>query len=148
MNEMLRKEKQMISRRNSGAGNLMSRLIEASDEERTAKKGNSDVDVSGNAVQGLSDSEIIGNVFLYTFAGHETTGNILSYPILLLAAHLEVQGWVVEEVRYVLQDQGSSETWDYNLFSRFKTVSPSWSVMLSSMAVSNHHTFCDFQIVT
>jgi cytochrome P450 len=120
MNDMLQKEKQMISQRNPDNANLMSHLIRASQDEPTAKEENIDPGVSGDAVRGLSNSEIVGNVFFIILAGHETTANTLSYAILLLAAHPEVQEWVAEEVRYVLQDQGSSETWDYELFSRFK----------------------------
>ncbi|SLM38548.1 hypothetical protein LPUS_08801 [Lasallia pustulata] len=45
---------------------------------------------------------------------------MLSYSISLLAAHPEVQEWVAEEVHYVLQGQGTSETWEYSLFPRLK----------------------------
>lgn len=120
MKEMLNKEKQRMSDRESDAGNLMSCLVKASAQERAVKGEDGDPDQSETAAQGLSDSEIIGNLFLYHLAGHETTGNTLSYSILLLAAHPEVQEWVAQEVRYVLRDQGSSETWDYDLFNRFK----------------------------
>ena len=135
MTHMLEKEKQMISQRAPGRGNLMSHLVRASEEEQSAVRDGEEAEDHMQASQGLSDSEIIGNIFLYTFAGHETTANMLSYSISLLAAHPEVQEWVAEEVHYVLQGQGTSETWEYSLFPRLKrclTVMVSHSITMAS----------------
>lgn len=69
--------------------------------------------------RGLSVSEILGNVSVINFAGHDTTANILAYAILYFAAYPEVQDWVGDEFNEVLRDS-SSETWSYEpLFSRF-----------------------------
>lgn len=83
-------------------------------------KATEETEDQGSIIRGLSNSEIIGNIFLCNFAGHETTANGLSYCILLLAIHPEVQEWVAEEAFYLLHDQGNRETWDYNLFPKFK----------------------------
>ncbi len=65
-------------------------------------------------------SEILGNIFVINFAGHDTTANTLAFGMLLLAAHPEVQDWVAEEVQEIIKD-GTSEIWDYDaLFPRLK----------------------------
>jgi cytochrome P450 len=52
--------------------------------------------------EGLSDSEIFGNLFIYTVAGHDTTANTLAYAVLVLAIHPKWQEWMREEIREVL----------------------------------------------
>jgi cytochrome P450 len=46
----------------------------------------------------LSESEIAGNLFLFIFAGHETTASALVYIIHFLAIYPEWQDWATEEV--------------------------------------------------
>lgn len=52
-------------------------------------------------VGGLSDGEIMGNLFVYNFAGHETTAGALNYALHLLAIFPKVQDWAREEVMCV-----------------------------------------------
>ncbi|KAI9836332.1 MAG: hypothetical protein M1837_003399 [Sclerophora amabilis] len=125
MANMLEKEKNLISRRASGADNLMSALVRGSEEARQAQQKDNSSSKSGTGSQhesqGLTDQEIIGNVFLYNFAGHETTGNILAYCILLLAAYPQWQEWISEEIQHVVKDGPKTETWDYHQsFPRLK----------------------------
>jgi cytochrome P450 len=61
----------------------------------------------------LSDDEIYGNLFIFSFAGHETTANTLSFSIYLLAAFPEYQEWVGQELDEVLKDHERVETIDY-----------------------------------
>ena len=106
MEEMVKREKGLISRRDIGAGNLMSSLVRAS-EEANESPG------KGSINRGLSEEEIYGNLFFYNLAGHETTANTLSYCILLLAAYPEWQAWLAEEISQVLGGQEGIETWEY-----------------------------------
>ncbi|KAF1813264.1 cytochrome P450, partial [Eremomyces bilateralis CBS 781.70] len=46
----------------------------------------------------LSIDEIRGNLFAFSFAGHDTTANVLVYTFALLAVHPEWQDWIGEEV--------------------------------------------------
>lgn len=46
----------------------------------------------------LSNEEIEGNLFLFMFAGHETTANTLVYIIYLLAIFPEWQVWAIQEI--------------------------------------------------
>ena len=64
---------------------------------------------------GLTDDEVLGNLFLYSTAGHDTTSNTLCYAIYLLAIYPELQDWIGEEVDEVVSGHGESGEWDYNI---------------------------------
>lgn len=74
--------------------NLMSALVRSS--ESTGRHS-------------LSDQEIVGNLFVYNIAGHDTTANTLAYAITRLAADVETQEWVREELDAVLGTQEELE---------------------------------------
>lgn len=93
MEEVLARERQLISEREPGQGNLISALIRASEEAKELGEDDS--------TQGLRDEEIFGNVFVYNLAGHETTANAVATAIVLLAAHPEWQDWIAEEINVV-----------------------------------------------
>jgi len=50
----------------------------------------------------LTDREMIGNTFMFLFAGHETTANTLSFALGLLALHPDIQQKVYEESEEML----------------------------------------------
>lgn len=123
MLEMLEKEKKLISDRSPGTGNLMSSLVRESEKAEKTGIEKQRADNEGAIVEerrGLTDNEILGNVFLYIFAGHETTGNVITYSILLLATYPQWQEWVAEEVDYFVEDGQPTETWDYEVYPRLK----------------------------
>ncbi|GME62546.1 hypothetical protein OIDMADRAFT_118140 [Neofusicoccum parvum] len=51
--------------------------------------------------EALSDEELYGNLFTWTFGGHETSANTFSHAVFLLAAHPDIQDWLLEELRTV-----------------------------------------------
>ncbi|WVQ95806.1 hypothetical protein IAU59_002905 [Kwoniella sp. CBS 9459] len=53
---------------------------------------------------GLKKSEIIGNMWMLIFAGHETTGSALSFTLAYLALHPEWQDKVYQECRQACGD--------------------------------------------
>jgi len=81
-------------------GNLITSLVRASKEDKL-----------------ITQDEVIGNVFVFNFAGHDTTAHSFAFTFMLLAAHPEVQEWMAEEIRQVV---GSSDTLeaDYNMFPK------------------------------
>ncbi|KKY22344.1 putative cytochrome p450 [Diplodia seriata] len=79
--------------------NLLSVLVQKNEEARQSKGPPS---TGGKPLQGLSDDELYGNVFIYSFAGHETTAHAVCYAMYLLAAYPDVQDWVAEEAQAVL----------------------------------------------
>lgn len=100
MDEMLEESK--ISSRSSTAekDNLMIALLRASDPTKE------------NGKAGLSDEEILGNIFLYSVAGHDTTANSVTYAITLLSAYPEIQQWIREELLSVFPEP-DPEKWEY-----------------------------------
>lgn len=123
MIEMLEKEKNLISERSPGTGNLMSNLVRQSESAKKAVDEKQPIEyekATAHDKRGLTDNEILGNIFLYIFAGHETTGNVLTFSVLLLAAHPQWQEWVAEEVDYFVKDQRPTETWGYKVFPKLK----------------------------
>ena len=68
--------------------------------------------------KGMSEDEIMGNLFVINFAGHDTTANTLAFVMLLLVAHPEIQQWVSEEVSAVIGDLNQQEQGYGALFPR------------------------------
>jgi cytochrome P450 len=102
MVEMVEGERMTIKNRAGEKDNLMSALLRASQGEAGAKGRNA-----------LSDEEILGNLFIYSFAGHDTTANTLVYAIMMLAADRKWQDWIGEEIDSVFQGKLSVEDWEY-----------------------------------
>lgn len=101
MTEMVSRERQLIEKRDSSNhANLISSLIRASEDGKSAS-------------QSLDDDEILGNLFIYNLAGHETTANTLAYVFTLLSIRPDYQDWIHEELAQVLQAAGPPETWQY-----------------------------------
>lgn len=80
--------------------NVLSQLVQLSDEGRKGSSGPS-----------LSESEIQGNLFLFTAAGFDTTANTMTYAIALLATQPRWQEWIREELQALDQDIAK---WNYN----------------------------------
>lgn len=59
-------------------------------------------------------------VFVFNFAGHDTTAHTFVWIMYFLAGNPEVQDWVHEEIQHVLGDR-PKDTWDYKSdFPRLK----------------------------
>ncbi|KAL7912262.1 cytochrome P450 [Trichoderma velutinum] len=61
----------------------------------------------------LTNAQIIGQIFLFMFAGHEANANLLVSIILLLACHPEVQNTMQSDLDRLL-GQTSPDTWSYD----------------------------------
>ncbi|KAG8528171.1 uncharacterized protein KY384_007088 [Bacidia gigantensis] len=112
MTEMIDQERERMRLRDSKpdveSENLITSLIRASEEGKAANYS-------------LTDDEIMGNLFIYNLAGHETTANTLAYVITLLSVHPEYRDWLYEELDVVLADAGPPDGWKYEeLFPRLK----------------------------
>lgn len=69
---------------------------------------------------GLTEAEIYGNMFVFNFAGHDTSAHTLTFAMFFLAAHPQAQDWVGEEIQRVLGDR-PLDAWDYRAdFPRLK----------------------------
>lgn len=72
-------KKQSVVDGNNGSSNLMTSLVRASADA-----------VDGNNQGGLIEQEIYGNIFVFNFAGHDTTANSLAFGIALIATRPDV----------------------------------------------------------
>lgn len=100
--EMVAEERASLTEGSTEKHTLVSALIRASDLEENQGKGKNT----------LSVEEIYGNLFIFTFAGHDTTANTISYALTLLAANEKVLSWMKEEIKAVV-GKSDPKDWDY-----------------------------------
>ncbi|KAJ7719189.1 cytochrome P450 [Mycena maculata] len=62
----------------------------------------------------LDDQEVAGNVFLFMFAGHETTAHSLAGTLGFMAIHEEIQDEIVEQILSVVGPDRDPEFDDYS----------------------------------
>jgi cytochrome P450 len=67
----------------------------------------------------LSEQEIISNLFVYAFAGNDTTAISLTHILVYLAAHPQTQDWMAKELSYYLVSNDPMD-WDYKMFANLK----------------------------
>jgi len=85
-------------------------MVELIQDRRSANKslGNAllsnllDENDSDPSEQPLTEDEIVGNIFVFLLAGHETTAHTLSFTFGLLALHQDEQEKLYREIRKVL----------------------------------------------
>lgn len=128
INNLINEEKSLLAQGKTGSGNMISSLLGPAATLEKPSAG-----TKGRHAKGLSDTEIFGNVFMYNFAGHDTTASTLAYIILLLAAHPEVQDWIHEEIVFVTQNQ-PPESWDYK--DTFPALKRCHAVLVSRVPIS------------
>ncbi|KAL0257801.1 putative P450 monooxygenase [Diplodia seriata] len=63
--------------------------------------------------QVLSDSEILGNAFIFILAGHETTANAMHFALVLLALNPQSQRRLQKAISEIVGDRPISQ-WDYD----------------------------------
>ncbi|KAK0237713.1 cytochrome P450 [Armillaria nabsnona] len=61
----------------------------------------------------LDDEEVIGNVFIMLFAGHETTAHTLAAALGFLAVYDDIQDEVYDQIKSLLSDQTEPTFEDY-----------------------------------
>ncbi|RDL31454.1 Cytochrome P450 [Venustampulla echinocandica] len=111
LTEMVAEERASMDLKSDEKDNLMSALLRASDLR----------DSQGDGKNTLSNDEIYGNLFIYTFAGHDTTANTIAYAVYLLSTDNDIQSWLKEEIQAVIGVYGDVENWNYEeVFPRLK----------------------------
>ncbi len=79
--------------------NIMSQLLHASEQGDGEQKG----------VKALSEEEMLGNLFIFTAAGFDTTANTLAYALVLLSRYPKWQEWVFEEIDSIMPMDSSTD---------------------------------------
>lgn len=111
--KMLERERTLQSTTPEPRSNLMSILVKVADSAAgVGTEKTEGVDKSQKGVL-LSEEEILGNLFIFTSAGFDTTANTMAYALALLATYPEWQDWLYEEISAVLLDKDPGNL-DYN----------------------------------
>ncbi|KAF2972660.1 hypothetical protein GQX73_g870 [Xylaria multiplex] len=111
----------------SELGSYMNRLKQAREctpSEKSTHGTSSDEDLLDLLIQAgassvdkatpvLTNTQVIGQIFLFMFAGHEANANVLVSIILLLACHPGVQDTMQRDLDRLL-GQTPSDTWSYD----------------------------------
>lgn len=85
------------------------------------------LDENEKAADQLSDEELMGNVFIFLFAGHETTAHSLGFTLALLAIHQDIQERAFQELRNIVPE-GETPTyahvvkWQYGLAVTYESL--------------------------
>ncbi|KAI5452820.1 hypothetical protein NCC49_000565 [Naganishia albida] len=89
MHDMIRSRREEIRHGEfSAKDDLFNVLVAASmQEESDGKNGG-----------GLTDEELVGNIFIFALAGHETSSHTLAFAIAYLALHPAKQAWLFDEL--------------------------------------------------
>ena len=110
MTEVYEEEKASMAKGVQGGRNLMTSLVRASTDVTGTMVSGSQSSTQNQG--GLTEKEIYGNMFIFYFAGHDTTAHTLAFAIVILSAHPSVQDWLSEDLRCVLGDT-KPEDWNY-----------------------------------
>jgi cytochrome P450 len=97
---------------------LIARLVRACEVEQRSDENSSDEDDTSKKVN-MTEEEIISNMFVYAFAGNDTTAIALTNLIVHLSANPQTQDWIAEELHHYLPNS-DSESWSYNRFKKLK----------------------------
>lgn len=115
---MLERERTRQNTTSETRSNMMSMLVSLVDAAATGVDSNKnevvDDDKGGKKRASLmSEEEILGNLFIFTGAGFDTTANTMTYGLALLTTYPEWQDWLYEELSTVLLDKDPDKL-EYN----------------------------------
>ncbi|TVY80294.1 Cytochrome P450 72A14 [Lachnellula suecica] len=101
------------------AGDLLSNIVNAS---------------SANKGSGLSEREMIGNIFVFVVAGHETTASTVQTALIYLATDPEFQQQVQKEIDEIWATKAPGEDLSYDDY-------PKMRIIMALMASNSSTTF-------
>ena len=138
MLDQIAHEKTLIAEGKPGSGTLVSNLVRAGEEPpETTIASVSTSNGKQNVSRALSVDEILGNIFVINFAGHDTTAISTAYAMFLLVAQPEVQDWISEELNFYIPDE-KCESWTYETY--FPKLKRTLAVLVSASSYKIHFT--------
>jgi cytochrome P450 len=102
MEEMISAKKIDLQSAPNSSMDLTSQLL-------NSQQGNSEKSLQ---LAGLTDSDVMGNLFMFIIAGHETSANSIHFCLLYLVPHPNCQRKAQEEVQAIFQGLPISD-WEY-----------------------------------
>lgn len=137
--DQIAQEKALIAEGKPGSGTLVSNLVRAGEEPPETTKASVNTSSGDQHVsRALSADEILGNIFVINFAGHDTTAISMAYAMFLLVAQPEVQDWIAEELNFYIPDE-KCESWTYETY--FPKLKRTFAVLVSASEVLRHTQF-------
>lgn len=109
---LINEERVNIERGVQNNQHLVAAVVRACEKEKREVSG-------GKRIATLTEEEIVSNMFVYAFAGNDTTAIVLHHLLVNLAAYPEFQDWVAEEIQYYLPDNDTT-SWAYKTFPKLK----------------------------
>jgi cytochrome P450 len=119
---LMNEERLYLKQGHTDHQHLVARLVRAreveqdSDDEDPSKPA--DDDTTSRKVD-MTEEEIVSNLFVYAFAGNDTTAIALTNLIIHLSANPETQDWIAEELHHYLPNS-DPVSWNYNHFKSLK----------------------------
>lgn len=104
----LDQEREIASSLSETRNNVMSALLNASERN----EGDPEKGASPRKGPALTDRELVGNLFIFTAAGFDTTANTLAFALTLLTRYPKWQSWLIEELDSILPSN-PSQPYDY-----------------------------------
>ncbi len=92
---------------NTGRNDLLSNIVKAS---------------SADKKQALSEQEMVGNIFIFILAGHETTASTLQSALLVLATEPEIQQTVQDEIDNIWASKKANEDLTYEDYPKMRAI--------------------------
>ncbi|KAJ4390004.1 hypothetical protein N0V93_007477 [Gnomoniopsis smithogilvyi] len=107
MREKLQKEREEIRAGIVATGakeSLMSVLVRNSDSGLLDESASAKAGRGSKSGPVMTDDEILGNLFVYNLAGHDTTAGALNFAVTLLACEPKWQEWIAEEIDTIVRE--------------------------------------------
>lgn len=85
----------------------------------------------------LSEKEVVGNIFVFVLAGHETTATTLQTALILLAENPELQQEIQDEINIIWASEKEAEDLDYSDYPKMRTI---LTLMVRTVCPSHSHS--------
>ncbi|KAF7360365.1 hypothetical protein MVEN_00766200 [Mycena venus] len=108
MRDQVAERKAEVAAGNSTRADAFTMLVKANQDESSKYQ--------------LDDGELIGNIFVLLFAGHETTAHTLAGTLGFMAIHDEIQDEVVEQIISVVGTDREPEFEDYSKLEKVAAI--------------------------
>ncbi|KAF2112334.1 cytochrome P450 monooxygenase-like protein [Lophiotrema nucula] len=124
--ELINEERALIAQGKQNSPNLVTNLVRACEQD---DDGSMNVASSKPRRAILTKDEIISDLFVFAFAGNDTTAITLMHLLAYVSAHPDVQDWISEEIQY--HTVGSEVlSWDYDTCVKLKRC---WAVVYETL---------------
>ncbi|KAF7946637.1 hypothetical protein EAE96_009630 [Botrytis aclada] len=118
---LMDKEKEHLARGDTENKHLVARLVKAREEDEELDADTiADQSWDKGRKMTLTKKEILSNLFVYAFAGNDTTAIALTSLLIHLAANPDTQDWISEEINYYLPPDANVESWKYETYFQLK----------------------------